>query len=187
MRIGTKSWQCPVCICRYRIARADDPRRCPNCDRTESSEVTIARPPRRVTIPLAPRRSQGTRDSLWIIGGAGTVVAAAGRWRCSPPRRTWSRRSWPRRRLPRSSAGRRVGAGRPNLRQRPVAEAAGRPRPAAPDRPSQDPDDFPQHDGRRLRRLRRRWVVEQIFGWLKQFRRLNVRWEYYSAIFHGFA
>lgn len=43
------------------------------------------------------------------------------------------------------------------------------------------------NDGRRLRRLRRRWVVERTIGWLKQFRRLNVRWEYYSAIFHGFA
>ena len=43
------------------------------------------------------------------------------------------------------------------------------------------------NDGRRLRRLRRRWVVERTFGWLKQFRRLDVRWEYYSAIFHGFA
>ena len=42
------------------------------------------------------------------------------------------------------------------------------------------------NDGRRLRRLRRRWVVERTIGWLKQFRRLNVRWEYYSAIFHGF-
>lgn len=43
------------------------------------------------------------------------------------------------------------------------------------------------NDGRRLRRLRRRWVVERTFGWLKQFRRLDVRREYYSAIFHGFA
>ena len=33
------------------------------------------------------------------------------------------------------------------------------------------------HDGRRLRRIHRRWKVERAFAWLKSFRRLQVRWE----------
>src|SRR5215216_1373317 len=32
-------------------------------------------------------------------------------------------------------------------------------------------------DGRKLRRYRRRWKVEQLFAWLSNFRRLVVRYE----------
>jgi IS5 family transposase len=43
------------------------------------------------------------------------------------------------------------------------------------------------NDGRRLRRLRRRWVVERTFAWLKTYRRVAARCEHYSFLFHGFA
>lgn len=33
------------------------------------------------------------------------------------------------------------------------------------------------HDGRRLRRHRRRWKVERPFAWLGDYRRLVVRWD----------
>lgn len=32
-------------------------------------------------------------------------------------------------------------------------------------------------DGRAMRRYKRRWKVERLFGWLKRFRRVAVRWE----------
>jgi transposase len=44
----------------------------------------------------------------------------------------------------------------------------------------------PSSDGRRMRRYKRRWVVERTIGWLHSFRRLLVRHEYYSFIFDGF-
>lgn len=34
-----------------------------------------------------------------------------------------------------------------------------------------------KQDGRSLRRYRRRWKVENLFAWLKRWRRLCVRWE----------
>jgi transposase len=44
------------------------------------------------------------------------------------------------------------------------------------------------HDGRKLRRYRRRWKVERTFAWLGNFRRLVVRWDrsitIYRAFFH---
>jgi transposase len=44
------------------------------------------------------------------------------------------------------------------------------------------------HDGRKLRRYRRRWKVERTFSWLGNYRRLVVRWDrsltIYSAFFH---
>jgi len=40
-------------------------------------------------------------------------------------------------------------------------------------------------DGRKLRRYRRRWKVERLFAWLKNFRRLNVRYEYHVENFLG--
>ena len=40
-------------------------------------------------------------------------------------------------------------------------------------------------DGRRLRRYRRRWKVERLFAWLKNFRRLSNRWERYAVNFLG--
>ena len=41
-------------------------------------------------------------------------------------------------------------------------------------------------DGRKLRRYKRRWIVERTFSWLQNFRRLIVRHEYYSFVFHSF-
>ncbi len=32
---------------------------------------------------------------------------------------------------------------------------------------------------------KRRWKVERLFAWLKQFRRLSIRWEYKSDNFLG--
>ncbi len=40
-------------------------------------------------------------------------------------------------------------------------------------------------DGRPLRRYLRRWKIERLFAWLKNFRRLTSRWERYSANFLG--
>ena len=44
------------------------------------------------------------------------------------------------------------------------------------------------HDGRKLRRYKRRWTVERTFAWLQNFRRLVVRWDrhitMYKAFFH---
>ena len=39
----------------------------------------------------------------------------------------------------------------------------------------------PQQDGRKLRRYRRRWIVERTFAWLGHFRRLVVRYERLST------
>ena len=41
-------------------------------------------------------------------------------------------------------------------------------------------------DGRRLRRYRRRWMVERFFAWLQWQRRVLVRWEYHAENFFGF-
>lgn len=43
-----------------------------------------------------------------------------------------------------------------------------------------------RNDGRRMRRYRRRYVVERTFGWLHSYRRLLVRHEYYAFIYDGF-
>src|SRR5712692_7384927 len=43
-----------------------------------------------------------------------------------------------------------------------------------------------KQDGRSLRRYCRRWKVECLFAWLKQFRRINTRWDRYAANFLGF-
>lgn len=40
-------------------------------------------------------------------------------------------------------------------------------------------------DGRPLRRCLRRWKIERLFAWLKNFRRINSRWERYAANFLG--
>jgi transposase len=42
-----------------------------------------------------------------------------------------------------------------------------------------------KQDGRRLRRYRRRWKVERLFAWLKQFRRVVVRWERKASNYLG--
>ena len=41
-------------------------------------------------------------------------------------------------------------------------------------------------DPRRMRRYRRRWKVERLIAWLKQFRRVLTRWESKAANFLGF-
>jgi len=46
----------------------------------------------------------------------------------------------------------------------------------APKRGGQRPSKRRQ-DGRALRRYKRRWRVEGLFAWLKQFRRVSTRWE----------
>ena len=43
------------------------------------------------------------------------------------------------------------------------------------------------HDGRRLRRYRRRWRIERLFAWLQNFRRLVTRYERYAENFLGMA
>lgn len=42
-------------------------------------------------------------------------------------------------------------------------------------------------DGRKLRRYKRRWNIERLFGWLQNFRRLVVRYEYKDENFLGMA
>lgn len=41
-------------------------------------------------------------------------------------------------------------------------------------------------DGRPLRRYRRRWLVERVFAWLQNFRRLVTRYERKAQNFLGF-
>lgn len=43
-----------------------------------------------------------------------------------------------------------------------------------------------RNDGRKMRRYKRRYVVERTFGWLHSYRRLLVRHEYYSHLYDGF-
>jgi transposase len=42
-----------------------------------------------------------------------------------------------------------------------------------------------RQDRRKLRRYKRRWKIERLFAWLKNFRRLLVRWERHSNNFLG--
>jgi transposase len=44
----------------------------------------------------------------------------------------------------------------------------------------------PTQDGRKLRRYRRRWIIERTISWLGYFRRLLVRHEYYSHMYLAF-
>jgi transposase len=41
-------------------------------------------------------------------------------------------------------------------------------------------------DGRPLRRYKRRWKVERLFAWLQNFRRIQVRHDYYLENFLAF-
>lgn len=43
-----------------------------------------------------------------------------------------------------------------------------------------------RNDGRKLRRLRRRWRVERSNAWLKTYRRAGVRYERYPQLHEGF-
>jgi len=42
------------------------------------------------------------------------------------------------------------------------------------------------HDGRRLRRIKRRWKVERCFSWLKYHRRIETRWDIKAEHYLGF-
>jgi len=41
-------------------------------------------------------------------------------------------------------------------------------------------------DGRKLRRYRKRWIVERTISWLFNFRKIIVRHEYHPHLFDGF-
>jgi transposase len=41
-------------------------------------------------------------------------------------------------------------------------------------------------DGRSLRRYKRRWLIERLFAWLQNYRRLITRWERHAENFLGF-
>ena len=41
-------------------------------------------------------------------------------------------------------------------------------------------------DGRKLRRYRRRWIIERTNAWLLSFRRLTVRWEHKFELYRTF-
>ena len=43
-----------------------------------------------------------------------------------------------------------------------------------------------RQDGRKLRRYRRRWIVERTISWLGNYRRLVVRYERHSWIYQAF-
>jgi transposase len=42
------------------------------------------------------------------------------------------------------------------------------------------------HDGRKLRRYKRRWKVERTFSWFGNYRRLVVRWDRDITLYSGF-
>jgi transposase len=42
------------------------------------------------------------------------------------------------------------------------------------------------NDGRKLRRYKSRWVIERLFAWLGNFRRLAIRYERKSRMFQAF-
>jgi transposase len=44
----------------------------------------------------------------------------------------------------------------------------------------------PLQDGRKLRRIKRRWKIERAISWLQNFRRLVTRYEYHAQLFLGF-
>jgi len=72
---------------------------------------------------------------------------------------------------------------------RPLAERLERERGIqliAPRRGGLRPSRFRKQDGRSLRRYRKRWKVERLFAWLKQFRRINIRWDHKAENFLGF-
>jgi len=43
-----------------------------------------------------------------------------------------------------------------------------------------------RQDGRKLRRYRRRWIVERTIAWLHNFRRIVVRWDRHVNIYKAF-
>ena len=55
----------------------------------------------------------------------------------------------------------------------------------APHRSNRKPGNKTQ-DGRKLRRIKRRWTVERSISWLQNCRRLCIRWEKSALLFQGF-
>lgn len=55
----------------------------------------------------------------------------------------------------------------------------------APHRKNRRPENATQ-DGRALRRYKRRFTVERTIAWLQHYRRLCIRWEKSSKLFHGY-
>lgn len=43
-----------------------------------------------------------------------------------------------------------------------------------------------RNDGRRMRRYKRRWIVERTFAWLHSYRRVVTRWEKRIDLYDGF-
>ena len=44
-----------------------------------------------------------------------------------------------------------------------------------------------KQDGRKLKRYKRRWIIERTISWLHDFRRIVTRFEVYSFLFDAFA
>ena len=44
----------------------------------------------------------------------------------------------------------------------------------------------PMQDKRKLRRYKRRWIVERTISWIHNFRRTVVRYEYHADLFRAF-
>jgi transposase len=44
----------------------------------------------------------------------------------------------------------------------------------------------PLQDGRKLRRYRRRWIVERTIAWLHNYRRIVTRWERHDYLYESF-
>jgi len=43
-----------------------------------------------------------------------------------------------------------------------------------------------KQDGRKLRRYKRRWIVERTIAWLHNYRRIVTRWERHDFLYRGF-
>lgn len=43
-----------------------------------------------------------------------------------------------------------------------------------------------RQDGRKLRRYRKRWIIERTMAWLQNFRRVVVRWDKTFSIYKAF-
>lgn len=43
----------------------------------------------------------------------------------------------------------------------------------------------PTQDGRKLRRYKRRYKIERLWAWLKNFKRVATRWEFHGCNFLG--
>jgi transposase len=52
--------------------------------------------------------------------------------------------------------------------------------------PNQVTRKLQDQDGRKLRRYKRRWLIERVFAWLMRSRRLVIRYEHKAQNFLGF-